>query len=355
MNLQPATGNDLSAIFRETFSIWSPGLTRDDYLEYMWRISLLPWAKRHLEFLVLKAKDDVAASLKYNQLTFRHRNQPYKFVGLGAVYTQKRFRNQGYASQLMELAINRAVSEGSDAMFLFSDIAPAFYTRFGFVEVGNQNVHFMMARHLLSSSPSTVEAQANSQSGLEARLSELKCTIVPATFSEHPSYMLKHYRRWLHSQLFGVERDEDYFAYKLWKENFLSSKSRIAWPRLELIIKNGGDADGGYALTEHGGRVLRVLELVGTESARIDLWRALRVRAQQLNAVRVSSWESILQDLNPGFTLNQLAAMSEDLRCFDALTFTERARTRCMILPIKVDVANWALWQPCPILELDHL
>jgi Predicted acetyltransferase involved in intracellular survival and related acetyltransferases len=355
MNLQPASGNDLSAIFRETFSIWSPGLTRDEYCEYMWRISVLPWAKRHLEFLVLKAKDEVAASLKYNQLTFRHRSQSYKFVGLGAVYTQTRFRNQGYASQLMELAIDKAVSEGADGMFLFSDIDPAFYTRFGFVEVGNQNVHLMMARHIPSLSTSNVGGPAIEQRDLEARLAELNCTVTTATFGEHPALMLKHYRRWLHTQLFGVDRDEDYFAYKLWKENFLSSRSRIGWPRLELIIKNGGDADGGYALTEHGGRVLRVLELVGTEGARIDLWRALRVRAQQLNAVRISSWESILQDLNPGFSLNQLAAMSDELRCFDSLTFTERARTRCMILPIKIDVANWALWQPCPILELDHL
>lgn len=352
MNLQSATWNDLNAIFRETFSIWSPGLSRDEYLDYMWRISVLPWAKRNLEFLVLKAKDEVAASLKYQRITFLHRNQPYKFVGVGAVYTQKHYRNQGYASQLMELAIDRAAREGNDGMFLFSDIDPAFYTRFGFVEVGNQNVHFMIGRNL---SPAPADVSKAGPSHFEARLAELDCKVVVATFQEHPGLMLRHYRRWLPTQLFGVERSEEYLAYKLWKENYLSSTSKIGWPRLELITKNGGEADGGYALTEHGGRVFRVLELVGTENARIDLWRALRIRAQQLNAVRISSWESILQDLNPGYTLNQLAAMSDELQCFDALTFTERPRTRCMILPIKNEVANWALWQPCPILELDHL
>jgi len=350
MNLEPATWNDLNAIFKETFSIWSPGLTRDEYLEYMWRVSRLPWAKRNLEFLVLKAKADVAASLKYHKLIFKHRNRHYQFVGLGAVYTQKRFRNQGYASQLVELAIDKAVAEGADGMFLFSDIDPAFYTRFGFVEVGNQNVHFLMARNLSSSSADAELAEADFQE----RLSKLSCSVVTATFKEHPGFMLTHYRRWLDRQLFGVERSEGYISYKLWKENYLSSRSRIGWPRLELIIKNGGGT-GGYALTEHGGRVLRVLELVGSEAARIDLWRSLRVRAQQLSAARISSWESILRDLGPGFSLNQLAAMSDDLRCFEALTFSQRPRTRCMILPIKIEVADWALWQPCPILELDHL
>lgn len=351
MNLQPATWNDLSAIFRETFSIWSPGLSRDEYLEYMWRISLLPWATRNLEFLVLKAKDDVAASLKYHKLTFRHHNHSYQFMGLGAVYTQKHFRNQGYASQLMELAIDKAVAENADGMFLFSDIDPAFYTRFGFVEVGNQNVHFILERNL---SPSSAGTPASDHGNFQERLDKLDCSVVTATYKEHPGFMLTHYRRWLDNQLFGVERSEEYISYKLWKENYLSARSRIGWPKLELIIKGGGTT-GGYALTEHGGRVLRVLELVGSEAARIDLWRSLRIRAQQLNAVRISSWESILRDLSPGFSLNHLAAMSDDLRCFESMTFTERPRTRCMILPIKIDVANWALWQPCPILELDHL
>ncbi|MCR4294411.1 MAG: GNAT family N-acetyltransferase, partial [Elusimicrobia bacterium] len=54
-------------------------------------------------------------------------------VGLGSIATPPELRGRGHASSLIAGFLRaREESHGTEVFFLFSDIAPAFYERFGF-------------------------------------------------------------------------------------------------------------------------------------------------------------------------------------------------------------------------------
>jgi N-acetylglutamate synthase-like GNAT family acetyltransferase len=53
-------------------------------------------------------------------------------AGIGSIATAPAERRKGYASRLIEAVLQRLDEEGVRHVFLFSDIAPRFYERFGF-------------------------------------------------------------------------------------------------------------------------------------------------------------------------------------------------------------------------------
>jgi GNAT superfamily N-acetyltransferase len=73
------------------------------------------------------------ASLKCYTLTLHHPKKILPTLGIGAVFTNEAARKTGAASQLLRCVLDEAKQEGFAASLLFSDIAPAFYERLGFV------------------------------------------------------------------------------------------------------------------------------------------------------------------------------------------------------------------------------
>src|ERR1700736_522311 len=137
MTIVQAEWSDILTVLHETDKIWSPGLTRDVYHDYIWRQINHTWARRNYRFFVLKHNSQVVASCKLYTVTLTSRGKIYSFGGIGAIYTQLQHRNRGYATALIEAVIELCENQRYQGMILFSDIGPAFYTKFGFMQFGD--------------------------------------------------------------------------------------------------------------------------------------------------------------------------------------------------------------------------
>jgi GNAT superfamily N-acetyltransferase len=396
--LEIADWTEIQRVLKETYEIWSPGLNRDSYRDFVLTQMAHPWCRSNYYYLILRDKQKSktpAASLKYYNLSLSYRGKSLKFAGFGAIYTRKELRGQGYATELIKLALDRAWYDGCHGTILFSDIAPSFYADFGFFDMNNEK--FVLSLKQKTESAGTASASPTGDTTVPPRngvaitegerASKMNLSVGSmlgridhghtgpedwvtgftvdddivvqcrhlSTNADQIDFMTRHYGRWLRKQAYGIERSSTYFHFKIMRENYLAQKSRLSWPRLELLSIDHKDA-AGYAIIEYGGRVVRVLELVGDERTRGLLWRGLIARAQDIDASRISGWESILSDFQPGFTINQLATIDTTVRdACDGLGFFEKVKGRTMILPFKEEYEEWFTVCPCPILELDHL
>lgn len=367
--LEIADWCEIQKVLKETYEIWSPGLNREQYIEFVRMQMLHPWSKRNYAYVFVRDKKNSktpAASLKYYNLNFQSQGKTYKFAGFGAIYTRKELRGQGYANELIKLSLDRAWYDGCHGVILFSDIGVDYYARIGFFDLGNEKFILQLNpaqaadyTHVATEWDSDVVASTGDTSDWSSCFIVEDETVIRCRYlTTNPNqidYMTMHYGRWLRKQPYGVERSKQYFDFKIRRENYLAQHSNLAWPKLELLTVEKPSATG-YAITEYGGRVVRVLELVGDEETRRLLWKGVLARARDLEAVRISGWEGVLGDFAPGFSRAQIATIDETVFAnTKTLMFAEKAKGRTMILPLKVHVEDWLSLCPCPVLELDHL
>jgi|AGTN01.2.fsa_nt_gi Predicted acetyltransferase len=394
MKLEPADWQTLLPVFRETFKIWSPGLSRRDYLEYQLKQANHPWARRNLRHLTLKRSGRVVSSMKFSTIELQARGLSYKLAGIGAVYTQLDCRHMGYASELMEAAVELAESENYQGMILFSDIDCEFYARFGFEEIGAADllIHlpFLKGKPAF---PSHISCEEESGTGVKdgssisgssigggsidgslpptvdnAKNGSISLTLDGKSFElhhekllpEHLDFTARHYMQWLSRQPYGIVRDRNYFSYKLMREMFLHSHSRLAWPALNITKVSTNGMPGGYAITESAGGVLRILEIVAPQEFREPIWAGLLVRALKEKLMRIRAWEGLANDFAPSFNLKQLinkCGLDEILPTGykGQLNYYDRSWGRGMILPFDDKLADLHQTAPCPLVELDHL
>jgi len=248
----------------------------------------------------------------------------------------KAFRGQGFGNEIVKDVVEYCFNNNYDGTLLFSDIDPEFYERLGFIEFGSADfgAHLPKDKNFSEYSPAEV-------------------TYVEAS---DVAAMISIYSKWQRSQPFGFDRSELYLAYKLSRERYLAEHSTLAWPRIEITYTSENGSHTGYALTERGGHNLRVLELVGSEPARRQLWNKLVEHAIEQRMHKIRGWESVATDLFPGFRVDKV--LDDDLkegRTFAPLTYSQRTWGRPMFMPFEDELENWIDYFPCPILELDHL
>ncbi|MDZ4836699.1 MAG: GNAT family N-acetyltransferase [Candidatus Melainabacteria bacterium] len=458
--LEIAEWCEIQRVLKETYEIWSPGLTRECYRDFVLKQMQHPWCRWNYQYLIVRDKKKSktpAASLKYYKLNFNYRGKTLKFAGFGAIYTRKDLRGHGYATDLIKLALDKAWYDGCHGTILFSDIAPEFYASFGFFDLNNEKFVLSLKQKKSDSNGQSAASQfepgggtaagtaTDAQTGAETdaqagittneqsssgnqqtnttadektstALDEQQKSISTPTnldmqipgqpvvntltlpgdtnvsvgamlaTAEHGhtgpadwatgfvvegdivvqcrhlttdddqiDFITRHYGRWLRKQPYGVERSRLYFHFKITRENYLAKNSGLSWPRLELLSIEDKHVSG-YAIIEYGGRVVRILELIGDENTRRLLWKGVIARTQDLDAIRISGWEAVLTDLQPGFSLNQLATIDDTIKeSCDSLGFAEKQKGRAMILPFKEELEDWLTICPSPILELDHL
>lgn len=336
MIITQACWSDILTVLRQTHEIWSAGLSKGDYREYIWRQMHHPWGLRHHKFFVMKVKGEVVSSCKLYTVELSCRARRFKLAGLGAIYTGLAQRHRGYAYEMIEAVIDQCLADDYDGMLLYSDIDPVFYEKLGFIPFGAADFTFDLPWHGPQAEP--VEAATN-------------------YFERHHiKAMATIYAKWQSRQPLAFTRGESYFDYKFFKERFLADHSQLAWPKLQIRFANESGSDSAYALTETGGSVLRILEVVGSDSGRRQVWSALFEETYDRQIQKVRAWEAVAQDMAPGYKLgNLLPPQSKFQKPLPLVHYYERDWGRPMILPFNRALESWESFFPCPILELDHL
>ncbi len=349
MSLQVAQWKDILPILKDNFSIWSPGLTQSDYRIFISSQLKDRWLSRHFRYLVYKVDGKVAASCKVYDLDFVAKKQSLKFVCIGAVYTQTELRGRGFASQMLYSVVDDCKVRSIDGLMLFSAIDPRFYEVFGFREVGGFDViiHLPEQKTDLNNATAPNVDDAARHCGFDVELNKDKVI-----------QLARYHQRWLSRQPYGIKRSEEYFLFKIAKERFLSAHSRLNRPELKVLSCTGLKNEFAYAIIEVAASTMRVLEVVGSETGRMETWSQLFNLAKALNLRRIRGWESLVADCAPGFT--NCVSMPSDkgeigkpkIECY------ERDWGKPMILPISKTACElsdvWLSSFPCPLLELDH-
>ena len=120
----------------QTHSLWGDGLTLDDRHGKLVRRMVEAGPARFSMAGLVDDRGQLVASLKRYTYSLGIRGTQLPAVGLGAIFTPTEQRRQGLAARLIERVLAGAESElGCRAAFLYSDIDPAYYRKFGFTEL----------------------------------------------------------------------------------------------------------------------------------------------------------------------------------------------------------------------------
>jgi predicted N-acetyltransferase YhbS len=122
MVFRQARPNEMEELFREGYRVWSRNRTYEQYCTenrkedaYGTRFVLEVDSEVVSSLILLKLKDCEGMTCR----------------GIGSVVTPQRYCGKGYATALVRNCVAYAES-GCGAIFLYSDIDPGFYERFGF-------------------------------------------------------------------------------------------------------------------------------------------------------------------------------------------------------------------------------
>jgi GNAT superfamily N-acetyltransferase len=147
MKLVPADGPLLELILDHTYDIWHEGLTRHAYAQWNAAQQRTPWGRRHLQRIALVSDaGDLLSTAKRYRFDARLDDRAVRMCGIGAVFTPPEQRGRGYAAALIERLLEAEQRDGIELAALFSEIAPAFYERFGFHAVPFDEMTVTVAR-----------------------------------------------------------------------------------------------------------------------------------------------------------------------------------------------------------------
>jgi GNAT superfamily N-acetyltransferase len=117
---------DIAVAAAQTHAAWGRGAPLAEHQRRA--IEKAALAGDRMRYLGLFEAGELACALKRYRLDLATPDGPVATVGIGAVFTAEAQRRRGLAARLIEAAL-----EGAPAALLFSDIAPAYYERMGFV------------------------------------------------------------------------------------------------------------------------------------------------------------------------------------------------------------------------------
>jgi len=117
-----------------TAPLWAAGRDIESYVRHTLELAESGYGRRHYSTIGLYDGALLAASCKRYEREIRIGERTLKAVGIGAVFTPRQLRGHGYASAMLAALMDREHAAGTDCLYLFSDIAPAFYAALGFLE-----------------------------------------------------------------------------------------------------------------------------------------------------------------------------------------------------------------------------
>ncbi len=130
MPIRTAAASDREAIYRLGYDAWGEGLELDGYLAAC-RAS--PKYAAGAWWVLAHEDGFIESALLAHEIPLP---SGAPAIGLGSIATAPELRGQGHASRLIAEVIRRyEATAATEVFFLFADISPAFYERFGFAPV----------------------------------------------------------------------------------------------------------------------------------------------------------------------------------------------------------------------------
>jgi GNAT superfamily N-acetyltransferase len=357
MPLEFANWVDLLPILRENSALWSVGLSEQLYRDYVWRQINHPWSRKHLRYLICREGGVVVSCCKVYQHVFSSRGEEIPILGISAVFVPARYRGKGFGRRMLLDLIELAREEKQAGLMLYSDIGSHFYGEAGFEPFWSIDFVISLEKlRLANVNPfkdrlpmvKILESVHDGQSNVR---------LDPGLPSQFLGEMVRHYRRWLRRQPFGLWRSEEYLAFKLGREEFLTINSSLEWPKKTFWVVDEFERDFAYAITEKGETRLRILEMIGSHKGVQALWQAILSFALDQKLERIGGWEAVVREYAPSFSVSQIF---DDKNSFglerDSLQvfYSERDWGLPTIYPLNGCLDSWWSYYPCPFLELDH-
>ncbi len=116
-----------------TAPLWAAGRDFESYARHTLELARSGYGRNHYSTIGLYDGALLCATCKCYEREVRVGERTLKALGIGAVFTPTELRGRGYGSAMLAALMDREHAAGSDALYLFSDIAPAFYEALGFV------------------------------------------------------------------------------------------------------------------------------------------------------------------------------------------------------------------------------
>jgi predicted N-acetyltransferase YhbS len=120
--------------------LWAEGRSFDDYAADFHAVASTGFGKRRFRTLGFALDGALVASCKRYQREVRCGERQLRATGIGAVFTPESFRGRGYATAFLGALLDAERAAGTDLVFLFSDIHPAFYEKLGFVRLPSRAI-----------------------------------------------------------------------------------------------------------------------------------------------------------------------------------------------------------------------
>ncbi|MGA2395762.1 MAG: GNAT family N-acetyltransferase [Candidatus Lustribacter sp.] len=131
--VQLSTAEYVRDVLPHSASIWAGDRSFADYAAEFGAASASGFGRRRFRTLGLSLDGDVVTSCKRYQRELRCGDRTFRAAGIGAVFTPESERGRGYATAFLGALLDAERGNGTDLVYLFSDIHPAFYERLGFV------------------------------------------------------------------------------------------------------------------------------------------------------------------------------------------------------------------------------
>jgi hypothetical protein len=122
-------------VLPHTAAIWSRSANFADYVAEFATLSASGFGRRRFGTLGLSLDGGVVTSCKRYRRELRCGERMFRAAGIGAVFTPEAERGRGYATAFLGALLDAERTNGTDLVYLFSDIHPAFYEKLGFVRV----------------------------------------------------------------------------------------------------------------------------------------------------------------------------------------------------------------------------
>lgn len=127
-------------VLPQSATMWAGSRSLDEYVADFHAVAESGFGRRRFRTLGFSLDGAIVASCKRYQRELRCGERTLRAIGIGAVFTPEAERGRGYATAFLGALLDAERAAGTDLVYLFSDIHPAFYEKLGFITLPSRAI-----------------------------------------------------------------------------------------------------------------------------------------------------------------------------------------------------------------------